>query len=82
MSDPDCEDASDVIYSGVAIAVSDGSFKDEFGISAWTIRGTTDEQHLIGVNTVPGSTEDQSAYRSELAGLYGLSQQLHALVNT
>ena len=54
-------------------------FKDEVGTSTWKIRGTTDEQHLTRVNTVPGSAEDQSAYRSELAGLYGIVSALTCL---
>jgi hypothetical protein len=51
-------------------AVSDGSFKDRYGTAAWTvvINGCT----VTGKCVVPGNPEDQSAYRSELTGLYGI----------
>ena len=65
-------DVADAILAGTAIAVSDGSFKDSFGTSAWTLRGDTNESFITGVNVVPGSDEDQSAFRSELAGIYGI----------
>ena len=66
------QDIVHAIENGTAIAVSDGSFKDSFGTAAWTIRGDSDDQFLTGVNVVPGVATDQSAFRSELAGLYGI----------
>ena len=75
-------DGADVvaaIIAGTAIAVSDGSFKDSFGTSAWTVRGDTSDQFLTGVNVVPGSDEDQSAFRSELAGIYGILTAVSSL---
>ena len=67
-------DLSPIIASlrdGSARAVSDGSFKDKFGTSAFTIV----DAHvcsIIGLNLVPGHPDDQSAYRSELAGLFAI----------
>jgi hypothetical protein len=49
---------------GTARAISDGSFKDKFGTSAFTILDAF-------LNIVPGHPDDQGAYRSELAGLHG-----------
>ena len=66
------EDILAAIVEGTAMAVSDGSFKDSFGTSAWTLRGASNEEFITGVNVVPGSDDDQSAFRSELAGLYGI----------
>ena len=62
----------DAIANGCAIAVSDGSFKDEYGTAGWTIRGDTDDVFITGSNITPGDGQYQSAYRSELSGLYGI----------
>jgi hypothetical protein len=51
---------------------SDGSFKDKFGSSAFTVVDSTDSSNNIGLNLVPGHPDDQGAYRSELAGLYAI----------
>jgi hypothetical protein len=63
------------LRKGTAIAVSDGSFKDTRGTAAFMIedRDTPSAvSQTIGVNTVPGSIEDHSAYRSELSGVSGI----------
>jgi hypothetical protein len=59
------------LTNGTTHAISDGSFKDKFGTSAFTI---VDDHisSIIGLNVVPGHPEDQSAYRSELTGLYAI----------
>jgi hypothetical protein len=59
------------LSSGTARAVSDGSFKDKFGTSAFTVVDD-DETSILGLNVVPGHPDDQSAYRSKLAGLFGI----------
>lgn len=56
----------------MAIAVSDGSYKEGFGTSAWVIQGKDENHEARGVNVVPGHTTDQSAYRSKLAGIHGI----------
>ena len=64
------------IERGSAIAVSDGSFKDQFGTAAWRIEGQdadpVSKAWLEGSCVIPGLPLDQSAYRSELGGLYGI----------
>jgi hypothetical protein len=61
------------IIRGSARAVSDGSFKNAMGTSASILvhSKATDLNRLISVNSVPGNREEQSAYRSELAGVSG-----------
>ena len=61
------------IIRGTARAVSDGSFKNEMGTSASILFHTKskDPNRIISVNSVPGNREEQSAYRSELAGISG-----------
>jgi hypothetical protein len=60
---------------GTAIAVSDGSFKDGRGTAAFILEDLecpSEASREIGVNTVPGSVEDHSAYRSEISGVSGV----------
>jgi hypothetical protein len=58
------------ILCGEAIAVSDDSFKDQYGTAAWVIEGSSDRQGRIsGAVIVPGHAEDQSTYHSELVGI-------------
>jgi hypothetical protein len=61
------------ILRGEARAVSDGSFKNEMGTSASVLYHSTskDPNHMVGVNAIPGNCNEQSAYRSELAGILG-----------
>jgi hypothetical protein len=60
------------IIDGDAIAVSDGSFKEDYGTAGWTLRGQDDDIFMTGVNVTPGKSSTQSAFRSELSGLYGV----------
>jgi hypothetical protein len=63
------------LRKGTAIAVSDGSFKDARGTAAFMIEDCdtpSAASQAIGVNTVPGSTKDHSAYCSELSGVSGI----------
>jgi hypothetical protein len=58
--------------SASVIAVSNGSFKETYGTAAWTI-GTEDQCDIISGKAIcPGGAQDQSAYRSELTGLYAI----------
>ena len=59
------------INKGTAVAVSDGSFKGMGGTAAWIIENESGSQRIMGVVNVPGTVLDQSAYRSEIAGIYG-----------
>jgi len=64
------------IISGQAVAVSDGSFRDQHGAAAWTIKGEDTSSHLRRAGITPGLPEDQSAYRSKLFGLWGILNAL------
>jgi len=50
-------------------------------VAAWTIKGKTAENRLLGTGHTPGNLEDQSAYRSELFGLWGILASLKQLVD-
>ncbi len=57
---------------GLGYAVSDGSFKDEWGSAAWIIEGPTSELRLTGQIHTPGHATDHSSFRSEVAGIIGV----------
>ncbi len=42
------------LQNGVAIAVSDGSFKDGCSMAAWVIEGESNIGRLLGKAIVPG----------------------------
>ena len=56
---------------GTTTAISDGSFKKGYSTSCSILHGSTNTTQIILINTVPGPTDSQSAYRSELAGISG-----------
>jgi hypothetical protein len=60
---------------GRCVSVSDGSFKDYYGTSAWAIEAESSVKvnQCKGVNIVPSAPTDQSAYRSEVAGIFGIA---------
>jgi hypothetical protein len=70
---------AEAIRNGTAVGVSDGSFKDQFGTAYWILQGETADGEMNGPCTVPGSSEVQSAYCSELAGLYGMITMVYAI---
>ena len=59
------------IIQGSATVVSDGSYKSSIGTSGFILRGISRSLSAYGTNIVPGNLEEQSAYRSELAGIEG-----------
>jgi hypothetical protein len=59
------------IINRSAYAVSDGSFKHNRGTSASILTGSNPKIRIMSVNNVPGNPDEQSAYRSELAGISG-----------
>ena len=71
------------IRQGTAIGVSDGSYKEDFGTAAWQVEGAmtsqADKTAIRGQLVVPGDPRDQSAYRSELSGLYGIVTMVNLL---
>ena len=60
------------VKQGRCRMVSDGSFKDNFGTSSFVLESTTDKVRIEADNVIPGPANSQSAYRSELGGLYGM----------
>jgi hypothetical protein len=65
------------IRSNTAICVSDGSFKDQHGTAAFVLvdpsyAEPTSVSRVLGCHVAPGSNSDQSPYRSELSGIYGI----------
>jgi len=60
------------LRDGTAIAVSDGSFKDQFGTAALVIEGPDSDNQMLAVNVTPGHPEEQLSYRSELSGIFGI----------
>ena len=70
---------ADAIRKGTAIGVSDGSFKDKHGTACWILQGETATGKIKCSCVVPGIGAVQSAYRSELAGLYGMITMINAI---
>jgi hypothetical protein len=75
-------DAGDAVLAAVAagqaVAVTDGSFRDGFGTAAVVIEGpeTAQVPRVMLQLVVPGLASQQSALRSELAGLLALVRWL------
>jgi hypothetical protein len=74
----DLQPIIDSLSKGTARAISDGSFKDKFGTSAFTILDSGDSS-ILGLNIVPVHPDNQSAYRSELAGLFAIVRIVNLL---
>jgi len=70
------------IRQGTCKAVSDGSFKEEHGTACWVLEGNTSEHSVYCPLVVPGYNEDHSAYRSELAGIYGIATAVKIICQT
>ena len=60
------------LENGTAVGVSDGSFQHKFGTACFIIENKEGTERLVGLIDVPGFSDEHDAYRSELAGLYGL----------
>jgi hypothetical protein len=69
------------IISGTAIAVSDGSYKDNFGTSAFIFECVNSKGRITGKNCIPGAPTDQSAHRSEVGGIVDMAITLKILCN-
>lgn len=50
--------------------VSSGSYSDLFGTGVFVLEADEDNQ-IVGANVTQGNPDKQSAFRSELGGLYG-----------
>jgi hypothetical protein len=61
------------IRNGTAYAVSDRSYKEDRGTSAFLLEGENgSEGRILGMNEIPGDSPDQSAYQAELGGIAGV----------
>ena len=67
------------IRTSQAKAVSDGSFYSEFKYGSSATVFDTGTNIIILQNTTPGRPDEQSSYRSELAGIYSFLLFLHQL---
>jgi hypothetical protein len=68
------------IQQGTALAISDGSYKQDRGTSAFLLQGPLKTEHrILGVNRTPGNPSDQSPYRAELSGILGILSLLSLL---
>ncbi len=63
---------AEALYQGTAIAVSDGSFHEQYGTAAWVLEGENSMGRISGAVISPGTSQDQSAYRSVLTGIYAI----------
>ena len=68
------------IKARTAYAVSDGSYKDQRGTSAFLLQGPDGTNgRILGMNEIPGSDQDQSPYRAELGGILGVIATVNCL---
>ncbi len=63
------EEFATLLRRGEAKAICDGSYKQGYSSSAFL---TMNKNTIQGNNIVPGRKQDQSSYRGELGGIYGL----------
>jgi hypothetical protein len=75
------QDLADAIEHSEMIGISDGSYKDNMGTSECRLFNINmEDQQCTGQLILPGQPSDQSAFRSELAGLYAMITLVHLLV--
>ena len=70
---------SQAIHSHMCIAVSDGLFKAEHGTASWVLEGQQPMGRIVGDTLVPGAPDAQSAFRSELTGLFSIAIMVQSL---
>ena len=70
------------ILQGSALCVSDGSYfpHNKLGSCAWSISTPDGSEYIKGGGLIPGPTNSQSPFRSELGGLIGLAAFLSQIV--
>jgi len=63
------------------VAVSDGSFKDGQGTTAWMFHDSSNPKTSLGEGalTTPGAICAQGSYRSKLSGIYGIVITINVL---
>jgi hypothetical protein len=74
------QDLVDAIKEGRAIAISDVSHKNKWGKASWRIMSDTNEaEKWAGLHITPGRKDDQSAFRSEIGGIYAIAVEIELL---
>ena len=66
---------------GTLEVTCDGSLKDKLGTAAGTTKDIADDKGYRFWNRVPGASEDQTSYRSELCGILGHVLFLNAVAD-
>jgi hypothetical protein len=68
------QDLVDAIKEGRAISISNGSHKKKWGTASWIIMSDINEaEQCAGLHVTPGRKDHQSAFRSEIGGMYSMS---------
>jgi hypothetical protein len=76
------QDLAGAIERSELIGIGDGSYKDDMGTAAWRLFYINlEDQQWTGQLLVPGQPADQSAFRSELAGLYAMTTLVNSMVD-
>jgi len=70
----------EAVITRQVVTVSNGSFQDQCGSAAWTIKGMTSTHCIVGKGRMPGTTTDQSAYCSKLFGLWGMLRMIQNFI--
>jgi len=66
------EKASKAFHTGQVVVVSDGSYMHTTRATTWTIEAATASNRIVSTGYTPGVERNQSAYQSELFGLWGI----------
>jgi hypothetical protein len=68
------QDLVEAIQERKAIAINNGSHKDKWGTASWRILEDTKEaDQWTCLHVTPGRKDDQSAFRSDMGGLYAMA---------
>ena len=61
------------ILKGTAVAVCNGSYKDNFGTAGFVLQqGNNQDSRITGANVTPGHPKEINPYQSELAGILAI----------
>jgi hypothetical protein len=72
------QSVANAVRTGKTFGVTDGSFKDGWGMASAIIVGDSDDHIRLDV-VVPGRPEDQCPFRSEAAGIYAVCRVVQAI---
>jgi hypothetical protein len=74
------QDLVDAIKECRDIAISDGSHKNKWGTTSWRIMSDTNEsEQWARLHVTPWRMDDQSAFSSEIGGIYALAVSIELL---